>query len=144
MAFDLSNCIGFVTNTAIKMISEDFNKRLERQGSTRIQWIALYFLNKADKSMSQKELAGLMNIQDPSLARLVDRMERDGLIMRVGNSEDKRIKFLELTEKGRCKIEALMPEGEQFNELLLEGISDEELECFNHVVEKMLHNISKK
>ena len=65
MDFDLSKCVGFVTTTAIKTIIEDFNRRMESHGSTRIQWIALYFLLRADTPMSQKELALLMNVQGP-------------------------------------------------------------------------------
>lgn len=142
--FDLSSCIGFVTNTAIKAVTEDFNKRLEKYGTTRIQWIAMYFLLKADKPMSQKELAALMNVQDPSLARLIDRMERDGLLQRIENPQDKRVKFLELTETGRSKAEALMPQGEEFSNLLLENVTDEEIENFHRVLDKMLKNIKKK
>jgi len=141
--FDLSKCIGFVTNTTTKAVTEDFNRRLEKYGSTRIQWIALYFLLKADQSMSQKELAALMNIQDPSLARLIDRMERDGLLRRIENPEDKRMKFLELTEAGRLKADALMPHGQEFSNLLLEDITDEEVEIFYRVLDKLLKNIKK-
>lgn len=144
MDFDLSNCIGFVTNTTTKAVTEDFNRRLEKYGSTRIQWIALYFLLQADQSMSQKELATLMNIQDPSLARLIDRMERDGLLRRIENPEDKRIKFVELTEVGRLKADALMPYGQEFSNLLLEDITDEEVEVFYRVLDKLLKNIKKK
>ena len=143
MDFDLSKCIGFVTNTTTKAVTEDFNRRLEKYGSTRIQWIALYFLLKADQSMSQKELAALMNIQDPSLARLIDRMERDGLLRRIENPEDKRMKFLELTEAGRLKADALMPHGQEFSNLLLEDITDEEVEIFYRVLDKLLKNIKK-
>ena len=142
--FDLSNCIGFVTNTAVKAVTEDFNKRLEKYGTTRIQWIAMYFLLKAEKPLSQKELAALMNVQDPSLARLIDRMERDELLHRIENPMDKRVKFLELTEAGRSKAEALMPHGEDFSNLLLEDITDEEIENFHRVLDKMLRNIKKR
>ncbi len=141
MSFDLSKCIGFVTDTAVKNITENFNRRLEKEGSTRIQWVAMYFLSKAEKPISQKELALLMKIQDPTLARLVDRMERDGLLVRVENIEDKRVKFLELTEKGIVKINELMPIGEKFSELLLENVSREELDVFERVLDKMTHNI---
>ncbi len=144
MDFDLSKCIGFVTTSAIKTITKDFNRRLEKYGSTRIQWIALYFLLTADKAMSQKELAALMNIQDPSIARLIDRMERDGLLHRIENPKDKRMKFLELTETGQLKAEALMPYGQEFSDLLLEDITDEEVEIFQKVLKKMLNNIMKK
>ncbi|WP_245570843.1 MarR family winged helix-turn-helix transcriptional regulator [Anaerovorax odorimutans] len=139
----MSKCIGFVTNTTMKTITEDFNRRLEKQGMTRIQWIALYFLNRADKSISQKQLASLMNIQDSSLARLIDRMERDGLINRVENSDDKRVKFLELTEVGRERIDELLPLGKHFSDLLLEDITDEELDIFDNILKKMLNNIKK-
>lgn len=143
MHFDLSKCIGFVTDTAIKTISEDFNKRLEKEGSTRTQWIALYFLYEAKNVISQKELAILMNVQDSSLARLVDRMERDELIRRVENTQDKRMKFLELTEKGRNRIELLLPLGQQFSDLLLNNVTDDELKTFECVINKMLNNIKK-
>lgn len=141
MSFDLSKCIGFVTDTAIKNIMEDFNRRLEKEGSTRIQWIALYFLSSAEKPTSQKELALMMNIQDSTLARLVDRMVRDELLIRVENQADKRVKFIELTEKGRMKIRDLMPIGENFSDLLLTNISSEELDSFQNVLDKMMHNI---
>ena len=143
MKFNLSECIGFITNTTMKFVSEDFNRRLEAKGSTRIQWIALYFLNEENKSISQKELATLMNIKDSSLARLVDRMERDGLINRVENPKDKRVKFLELTNDGRNKIEILLPEGKYFSDLLLEDITEEELVTFYRVLDKMSNNIKK-
>ncbi len=144
MDFDLSKCIGFVTTSAIKTVTEDFNRRMIKYGSTRIQWIALYFLLNTDKEMSQKELAVLMNIQDPSLARLIDRMERDGLIRRIENQKDKRMKILELTEEGRLKAKSLMHYGQEFSDLLLEDISDEEVEIFHKVLSKMLNNIEKK
>lgn len=144
MDFDLSSCIGFVTNTTIKTVTEDFNRRVEKCGSTRIQWIALYFLLKADKPTSQRELAVMMNIKDPTLARLVDRMERDGLLRRIENPQDKRMKFLELTETGRTKAEAMMPLGKEFSDLLLEDITDEEVEVFQKVLDKMLNNVKKK
>jgi len=143
MDFDLSQCLGFVTTSAIKTVTEDFNKRMIKHGSTRIQWIALYFLLTADKEMSQKELATLMNIQGPSLARLIDRMERDDLLQRLENPNDKRMKILKLTENGRLKAEGLMQYGQAFSDLLLEDISDEEVKIFNQVLDKMLNNIKK-
>ncbi|MGI6727929.1 MAG: MarR family winged helix-turn-helix transcriptional regulator [Anaerovoracaceae bacterium] len=143
MEFDLSKCIGFVTDTAIKTITENFNQRLERLGSTRIQWIALYFLDCTEKAINQKDLAALMNVQDSTMARLVDRMERDGLIKRIEDPNDRRIKLLELTHNGKAKIDELMPAGIDFSNLLLKDISPEELEIFECVLSKMINNIKE-
>lgn len=141
--FKLENCIGFVTDSAMKRISEDFNRRLEKQGSTRKQWVAMYFLERAKQPISQKELAQLMNIKDSTLARLVDRMERDHLLIRIESKADKRVKYLELTEEGKFKLDKLMPVGENFNDLLMEGLTEEDLVVFQKVIDRMLANTAK-
>jgi DNA-binding MarR family transcriptional regulator len=141
MSYDLTKCIGYITDNTMKIISADFNRRLEQYGMTRIQWIALYYLGKNEKKLKQNELAALMKIKNSSAARLIDRMERDGLIHRVESTEDKRIKNLELSAKGYTMREQLLPEGEQFNNLLLEGITEDELKTFEIVLQKMLKNI---
>ena len=143
MVFDLTKCIGFVTDAKIKCVSEDFNRRLESRGSTRIQWVAMYFLRSSDKPLRQNELAAIMNLKTPTLARLLDRMERDGLVSRVESKTDKRVNYLELTENGEKMIDDLMPVGEHFNQLLLKGISDEEVKIFEGVLAKMLANIKE-
>lgn len=144
MDYDLSKCIGFVTNTAIKTITENFNKRLEKHGLTRIQWIALYFLLKAAEPIGQKELADLMNIKESSLVRVLDRMSRDKLLYRVENAGDRRMKYIVLSDSGRAKAEELYPLGKEFSDLLLKDISDEEVETFQLVLNKMLININEK
>jgi DNA-binding MarR family transcriptional regulator len=141
MSYDLTKCIGYITDNTMKIISADFNRRLEQYGMTRIQWIALYYLGKNEKKLKQNELAALMKIKNSSAARLIDRMERDGLIHRVESIEDKRIKNLELSGKGYTMREQLLPEGEKFNNLLLEGITEDELKTFEIVLQKMLKNI---
>ncbi|WMJ75790.1 MarR family transcriptional regulator [Sedimentibacter sp. MB35-C1] len=109
-------------------------------GVTRVQWIALYYLGK-DEFISQKELAERMSVKESSVARLLDRMERDGLVERVRSEEDKRVINLRLTEKGRQRRAKLVPEGEKFERLLHKNISDEDMKIFTMVLSKMVNNI---
>ncbi|MDK2867444.1 MAG: MarR family transcriptional regulator, transcriptional regulator for hemolysin [Clostridiales bacterium] len=143
MEFDLLNCIAFVTSSTSKNVTDDFNRRLEMHGSTRIQWIALYFLYVAEVPISQKQLAQQMNIQAPSAARLVDRMERDGLVDRIENPEDKRMKFIRLTETGKKVAVDLMPIGQYFSDLLLRDIPEHEIEIFLKVLNQLNQNIKE-
>lgn len=126
----------------MKMISEAFGRRLESKGITRIQWIALFYLGE-DGDISQRELSIKMKVKDSSCARLMDRMERDGLIKRVKSSEDRRVTFVMLTEKGKTMREELLPEGEMFSNELLQGISNDELMIFESVLNRMLNNVVK-
>lgn len=122
------------------MISEAFGRRLESKGITRIQWIALFYLGLSN-GISQRELAQNMNIKDSSATRLLDRMERDGLVSREKNPDDRRVTYVILTKKGKEMRKKLLPEGEKFSNTLLSGITEEELQIFDIVLNKMVNNI---
>lgn len=142
MFFNLNKCVGHITENAIKQISEAFGRRLQDSGITRIQWIALYYV-KTKERISQRELSNLMNVQDSSAGRLIDRLERDGLIERERNNIDRRVIYIKLSETGDKLISDLMPIGVKFNEDLVSGIDEEELIIYEKVLHKMILNITK-
>lgn len=138
--FDIDTCLSFMTSKACKEIAETFNRRLTKLGVTRVQWIALYYLGKCE-GIKQKELAEKMNIKDSTVARLIDRMEREGYVIRAKDLEDKRITKLYLTEKGVELRVKLLPEGEKMSKILSKDITDEEMEIFKRVLKKMVDNV---
>lgn len=135
--------MGHITEYAMKQISEAFGRRLKETGVTRIQWIALYFIAK-DQPITQGNLSRLMDVKDSSGGRLLDRMERDGLILRNRSQKDKRVIYVSLTDKGNSLFQELLPYGDHFNNDLIEGIEEEELKIFEKVLAKMVDNISKE
>lgn len=138
--FNLENCIGFLTNVQAKKLAEAFNNRLMDKGITRVQWIALYYLDRYE-SLSQMELAEKLNIKPSSVVRLMDRMERDGLVERVKNPEDRRAYNLIFTDKGREFWDTIKGEGEIMGDIFTKGISPEDLNVFIKVLEQMVENI---
>ena len=140
--FDLDRWVGYIADNSSKIICDAFSERVMKLGVTRVQWIALYYLGK-EEFISQKELAEKMNIKESSVARLLDRMERDGLVERVKNENDKRVTNLGLTNKGKQYRIKLLTEGEEFEKLLYKNISEEEMKIFTMVLEKMVNNISE-
>jgi DNA-binding MarR family transcriptional regulator len=85
-----------------------------------------------------------MNVADSSAGSLLDRLERDGFIVRERNDNDRRVIYVKLTEEGDNLISDLLPIGEKFNDDLLKGISEEELAVYDTVLKKMITNISEK
>lgn len=134
--------MGHITENATKQISEAFGRRLKDTGVTRIQWIALYNISKY-QPISQRELSVLMSVQDSSATRLLERMERDGLIERFQSEVDKRVIMVQLTAVGEETFERLLPYGDAFNNDLVAGISEKELIIFENVLQQMIQNISK-
>lgn len=138
--FDIRQCVNYITLNNTKKLSEAFGIWLDGSGITRIQWIALFFLKTSGK-LSQRELSQAMEINDSSALRLVDRLERDGFVKRTRSEEDRRVIHLDLTEKGSTLMDELLPIGEEFNQVLIEGIPPEEIEIFLSVQAKMYRNI---
>ena len=82
-----------------------------------------------------------MNVTDSSAGRLIDRLERDGLIERNRNESDRRVIYIKLTKNGDDLITELLPYGEIFNNDLTNDISEEELKIFDKVLKKMQSNV---
>lgn len=139
--FDLDDCIGFITNRASKIIVDEFNRRLKSSGLTRVKWMALYYIGK-EEGISQKELSHKMNVNESSIVRLLDRMEKEELSVRVRDTHDRRITKILLTPRGKALRKELMPLGEQFQDDATKGISQEQLDAFKYVLDKMLSNLT--
>ncbi|GAA0178560.1 hypothetical protein SH2C18_15930 [Clostridium sediminicola] len=137
--FDLNSCIAFITNNSSKKLSNSFNERLVQKGSTRVQFIALYYLGLSQK-INQSELSEKMNIKPSTTARLIDRMEREGYLTRTKCTDDRRVTYLELTPLGKQFRDSLLPLGEEMSKVFSKGITDEEFEIFKRVLNKMVCN----
>lgn len=126
----------------MKQIADAFGRRLKDTGITRIQWIAMYYIS-TNKIISQRELSVLMHVADSSIGRLLDRLERDEMIVRLTNESDRRVTMVMLTERGIELMKKLIPYGEKFNDDLTEGIKQDELIVFQNVLDKMIENTKK-
>ena len=139
--FNLDTCVAFIASNASKEMDNYFNQRLISLGCTRVQWIALYYLGQC-KSINQRDLAKKLNIKSSTVVKLVDRMERDGYLKRVKDLNDKRVTTLKLTQKGMKLREELLSEGEKTTKIFCQNVTDEELEIFINVLNKIVHNIN--
>lgn len=138
--FSLNDCLGFITNIASKRLSEEFNRRLEPYGITRVNWIAIYYIGE-NNGISQRELANKMDVNESSIARLLDRMEKEELTFRTKDPNDRRAARVYLTGKGEKLRISLIPLAEEFQNDVTRGLSAYELEIFKKVLDKMVENL---
>ncbi len=138
--FNLDDCIAFVTCKGAKDLADTLEKRLNNFNITRSQWIALYYI-KNNNMITQKQLADKMSLKEPSVVRLLDKMELYGWVNRISSNDDKRMKFLILTDSGKEIETAMLDVAEKFKSDVLNGISHEDLDVFKSTLNKMLINI---
>lgn len=75
----------------------DFEERLKGTGQTITKARALLYLSELDKTITQKQLAQLLGIEEPSVVRMVDGLEKSGLVKRQVSLQDKRVNYVVLT-----------------------------------------------
>ncbi|WP_330948811.1 MarR family winged helix-turn-helix transcriptional regulator [Virgibacillus sp. MG-45] len=141
--FNLDDCLAFITNKSSKRLVEALDNEFRPYHITRSQWITMYYIFNND-SITQKELADKMAIKEPSVVRLLQKLELGGLIHRSETSEDKRIKQLQLSSKGIKVYHELLPIAENFKRNTLQGIPEKDLETFKQVLEIMTKNTIKE
>lgn len=137
--FDIKDCVGIFATNESKKIGENFNSKLKEKGLTRVQWIALFYLGESE-DLSQTTLGKKMNIKNSTVVSLIDRLEREKLIIRKKTNLDRRKTLILLTELGKETREKTMYLGENFNENLRKDIDNEDLKIFKKVFRKMVEN----
>lgn len=118
------------------------DRRLKAYGLTEATWRPLWHLAKFDSPPRQTDLAVSLGIEGPSLVRLLDALEQDGLIVRCGDS-DRRSKIIRLTPRGdtlRRKIESVVLD---VRRQVLAGISDRELAAAMRVLLKVADSVER-
>jgi MarR family transcriptional regulator for hemolysin len=75
------------------------DRRLKPLGLSDAKWRTVLHLSRGPKEMSQAELASRLNIEAPSMARLLDRLAADGWIERRASAGDRRVKTVHLLPK---------------------------------------------
>ena len=116
------------------------DERLKDLGVTQARWSTMVALHRGGEGVTQRELAELMAIENPTLVRLLDNLEEQKLIERRPCEKDRRARRLHLTRRGEQFMDQLDSRAEGLRDQLLAGITDEELETCLNVFDRVLHN----
>ncbi|MFC5395716.1 MarR family winged helix-turn-helix transcriptional regulator [Bosea vestrisii] len=116
------------------------DERARDMGLTLSRARLLMQLAKADGPI-QSDLAGLLDIEQPTLVRLLDGLERTGMIERRAVEGDRRARRVFLTPMARAQAEDILAFLTELRADVLDGIDKEELEIALRVLSRMSRNI---
>ena len=106
--FVIEESLGYLLNYAARLGARMHAQCLEQHNVTLGQWAVLMFLWVED-GVTQTELSRQVAIEDATMVRSIDRMERDGLVRRQRNPNDRRQLHIFLTDKGHSLRDVLVP-----------------------------------
>lgn len=91
--------------------------------------------------METRALATSMGCARPSVSSLCDTLERDGLVVRRGDTQDRRLVRVALTRAGRRLIETLFPRFNVGEAELVAGLSEADRRQLAVLLRRLLHSI---
>ncbi|MGH6615693.1 MarR family winged helix-turn-helix transcriptional regulator [Sphingomonas sp.] len=114
--------------------------RLKPLGMSTGQLPVLVALKDGVK-LSQRELAHWAKVEQPTMAQMLARMERDGLIQREPDPEDGRSSLISLTETARARQGAARQILTAGNAAAVRGFSPDEVETLLSLLRRVIDNI---
>ena len=137
--FEPRNCVGRLLAQVKMSISEVLDEELAPLGITAAQFVVMVMLAEAD-SGSASGLCKSASYDQGAMTRMIDRLERKGLVRRVRSPEDRRRVNLELTAEGRAAYPKLIAIAANVNNRFLHGFSQYEVRQLESLLRQMLSN----
>ena len=113
----------------------------EHDGLTHQQYNVLRILRGSkDIGLPTLEIAERMIERTPGVTRLIDRLEKKGLVRRERSSQDRRQVFCHLTEAGDELLARLDGPVDALDEVLLRGLDDQEVQTLIATLDRLRHD----
>ena len=104
--------------------------------------IIRYLMININKEVCQKDLEIETKLNKASITGALDNLEEKGLVLRKQSLEDKRKNIIAVTDKSKELIGIYETAVEEVDNKMIEGISEEELNTFLNVINKMNKNLA--
>ncbi|WP_284947444.1 MarR family winged helix-turn-helix transcriptional regulator [Acidisoma cladoniae] len=108
-------------------LRREMDQRVRAFGLTDATWRPLLYLGRLGDGVRQTDLAAALEIEDPSLVRLLDVLERANLLERIEDPDDRRTKRLRMTAAGRETYAQVAAVHADFTAHVLEDVTPADL-----------------
>jgi len=103
--------------------------RLDRAGSA-----ALYKMHLHGDAIRVTVLAEMLGVDAPTVTRKIQQLERDGLVVRHADPDDRRASRIRLTPAGRRTLDRVLKARRAWLDRLVEGWSPDDLAQFGSLL----------
>ncbi|HJT50165.1 MAG TPA: MarR family transcriptional regulator [Nitrososphaeraceae archaeon] len=139
--YDFENSLGFIVNRTARAFVKALDLELhENVGITVGQWKVIVMLVNHN-GLTQKEIADKLGLEGPTLIPIIDKMEKEELVIRRVDPSDRRNNQIYRTEKADALWERMMHCALKVRKVSVKGISEEDLGIMRAVLDKIWYNL---
>jgi len=133
--------VGYLIGDVSRMLRTVYDRRVEPLGLTRSQWRVLARISRIE-GCTQTALAGELEIEKPTLGKLIDRLEEKQWVERRPDQNDARIKRLFLTKRAGPLLNEMFVLADDVLDAAISGLNGEEAEHLNKALLKIKSNLA--
>jgi MarR family transcriptional regulator, transcriptional regulator for hemolysin len=104
---------------------------------------ALVLIESNDGSITQQELAVLLDTDKVSIVRVIDYLSEKGYVQRIRKTEDRRKHNLVLTNKAKLALPEIKQSFTEINEIVLKGLTATQVSELVETINKIKSNLNK-
>ena len=136
----LEQYLPYLLNRAGARIAGAFNAEMRQIGASLQVWRVLAALREKD-GRRMGDLSKTTSIEVSTLTRLVDNMEKDGLVVRRREAGDARAISLHVTPSGRRLTQRIVPIAERYETVALKGFTAGEAAVLRKALRRLYDNM---
>jgi len=136
MSYALKHSIAYRLIKGSNSVNKTLNRKLSPY-NIAIEQRATLEIIKFEKEVNQTTIANLLGKDKTTISRSLVSLEKKGLIKKSEIAEDKRSNKVELTSEGEKILEDTLEEVTSYRESLNEKLSNEEIEMFFKILDKL-------
>ncbi|HOJ89117.1 MAG: MarR family winged helix-turn-helix transcriptional regulator [Pseudothermotoga sp.] len=100
----------------------------------------MLILIEKNNGITQNEIADKLNVRAATVAIMLRRMERAGLIQKRQDENDRRVQHVYLTEKGKNICGILKERAERIEQIAMQGFSESERQELVKLLDRVITN----
>ena len=134
---------GFWINRASRLFVRDADARLRPFGLA-MSYLPVLRALADGRPHSQKQLAQIAGVEQPSMAETLARMERDEMVQREPNPNDKRATLISLTRRSRARFPKAMASLLEGEREAMEALSETEQVLLRGLLERVVKSLEAR
>lgn len=136
--------LGRLLSVTARAWRREMDNLLKPMGMSQARWLVLLALSEQADGEPQRDLAAYLNIEGPTLVRVLDKLEKEGWVERREFPPDKRCKTVHLCEKAQPMLKKITATATQLRQQLLEDLPPEDIKTCCNVIETIRSKLESK
>jgi len=139
-AYFVDDYLAYLLARSSKLVSEQFHATVKAAGVSVNYWRIHASLSDGD-GLTLKQLNERVLFNQPTLSKLVSRMEAEGLLSRQKGAQDKRAILVFISPQGRVLVDDLLGKAKWHEEQVLASYSSEQQKLLKNMLRQLVKTL---